>query len=1578
MAKEEGKEWEGRGGRASRKLKRRMLFTMSSRSGTEVPDGGVMSQHGLQSSAGGQDSSSGVVLQDSCVDFDTNRSEPRIPNFDAAGSEEYSFLKILDASLQVNMRTHVGLRDFILLSLEYDPHTVHSGRPSGDLLPCPPPRWSWTGSSKPSPKRRRRIRFHVFKHRLIQQIVATLNWEALGHVKRPPPAARVGFPLSSEQVSMLDRLDSLVDHFTRAGNFTAASLGRSADKLDRLLEAAKELPDLVEEVDLTAVVSHVKEIFDPYSKSCDVDPPKSESTKETKIAKESSQSFDRLSEKISLDACTAKPVVADRIKWEHSPQFDPRPFLVDPIVRRAFEDPNFLRLPEDQWEPKPAGKIHCTRAEVLKLAQKWDAKGACRIFTSDLVKHDEAVGIFAVPKDQDYDRLILNPVVVNGRMKSYSNYTKQLAPGCMIGLVQLKSDEVLRISADDLAEMYYTFQVPDRRAIRNCLRVKFKASELSHLSCFDPAKHHGECYISLGALAMGDSLAVEIAQQAHHQVLFQIAGSMRSQERVAYRLCFPRGKFFEFLAIDDHLGLQVLTKTEFKSQKRKRDSEVFERAGAAYLQVGLVQHPRKRRRGVTSGIFLGAEVDGLLGRVSAPRHRIGMLMLCSSIIARKGTCTPRLLSMVVGAWVSVLMFRRPIMSVMQAVFNDAVGRAQDTVFRLSQQCRNELLVLSILGPLAQTDMRTDTCPKLFCLDASPYGAGICESVESENVISELWRHSEQRGFYTKLSNPASAVLQELGLEHEPEFGVQSQFHSTFVPHPEKHLRPGVIFDCIELFKGEGNWSLAHSEVNFTVHAGLDIHGRRVEFGDLRDKSVFRELLSLALRGAVRDWHGGPPCFTFGTLRRPRIRSKLRPNGFCPSNPLTAEQNSLALRTAFLFSVAMDYGAFVSIEQPGSSVMFYMHAFKVLAMKGCVLSKFCFCAYGSGFKKPSKWLHNKPWMLEVESKCTCSDAKSHCLIEGSFTPAKIKEFEEKCRPDSVSVYGRAPRAGESVASYSASYPLPFVRRIAAGAQAFKHGDTTVIPISRKVSTLHELGCIDTVPSGLAGSAQPALRQWYEDPEWVEEIADSSAFIELPRYKFHKSSHINVLEARTYKTWLKHCSKKYPNNRLLALLDSRVTLGATAKGRSSSFAISRVLQGSLGYILGGGLYPGGLHICSAKNRSDAPSRNRKVPPPSKETPLWLLELRKGNTEPFDTILAASGYHRPVGRWIRLLLLLAGDVERNPGPAVRGPYVRRGPLDMDGGVTPATSKRMDDCMLAFRKWTEQHCPGNFNEICCSAYAVATALRGYGCYLYEGGFPRYMLTYAITAIADALPHFRSQLQPAWQIDRKWQALEPGECRPVLSAPIMRSMVTTALFWNWHYWVAVSMIGYLGMLHPSEFINLSRKDLVLPRDAMINEQVLYVHIKNPKTARFARRQHCKLEDPVVIRYLDALYGANDLSVRLYPGSASMYRRQWDAILSRLGVPHSRAAKGATPAVLRGSGATHLYLATEDIGLVQWRGRWTKQKTIEFYLQEVAAQLMLHDLDVLARERIRKLALAARPLLHMAADSFGELSAQAI
>ena len=49
-----------------------------------------------------------------------------------------------------------------------------------------------------------------------------------------------------------------------------------------------------------------------------------------------------------------------------------------------------------------------------------------------------------------------------------------------------------------------------------------------------------------------------------------------------------------------------------------------------------------------------------------------------------------------------------------------------------------------------SDLRVGYAPFIFCTDASPDGAGICQSPECESVVQELWRHSEQRGYYTQL------------------------------------------------------------------------------------------------------------------------------------------------------------------------------------------------------------------------------------------------------------------------------------------------------------------------------------------------------------------------------------------------------------------------------------------------------------------------------------------------------------------------------------------------------------------------------------------------------------------------------------------------------------------------------------------------------------------------------------------------------------------------------------------------------------------------------------------------------------
>ena len=279
-------------------------------------------------------------------------------------------------------------------------------------------------------------------------------------------------------------------------------------------------------------------------------------------------------------------------------------------------------------------------------------------------------------------------------------------------------------------------------------------------------------------------------------------------------------------------------------------------------------------------------------------------------------------------------------------------------------------------------------------------------------------------------------------------------------------------------------------------------------------------------------------------------------------------------------IAVLSGVFFSCEQPGSSVMFRWHLFRVLVQVGCVITRMAFCNFGSAFNKPSQWLHNKGWLLELEGSCSCRWKHQHFVVQGNFTRASIEEFESRCVPDAATVYGRLPKIGEPVSSFSARYPCAPMNRMAQDSCAARASGVPIIPMQEHVRSLARVGLPE--PSGFAKHLftepfEPVpTRQWLEDPEWIGEIADSLLFKTLFRYRFKLANHINVLESQVFLSWIKHCAKSHRDSRLLGLLDSRVTIGAAAKGRSSSFAISRVLKKSITYQIGSNIYPGSLHV------------------------------------------------------------------------------------------------------------------------------------------------------------------------------------------------------------------------------------------------------------------------------------------------------------------------------------------------------------------------------------------------------------------
>ena len=87
-----------------------------------------------------------------------------------------------------------------------------------------------------------------------------------------------------------------------------------------------------------------------------------------------------------------------------------------------------------------------------------------------------------------------------------------------------------------------------------------------------------------------------------------------------------------------------------------------------------------------------------------------------------------------------------------------------------------------------------------------------------------------------------------------------------------------------------------------------------------------------------------------------------------------------------------------------------------------------------------------------------------------------------------------------------------------------------------------------------------------------------------------------------------------------------------------------------------------------------------------------------------------------------------------------------------------------------------------------------------------------------------------------------------------------------------------------------------------------------------------------------------------------------DALVTFFAVPPVDGT-GITPASHRGGGATWFFQETGSLELTKWRGRWQQTRTLEVYLQEVAAASLLPELAPEARGRVQAWADLAPDLL---------------
>ena len=63
----------------------------------------------------------------------------------------------------------------------------------------------------------------------------------------------------------------------------------------------------------------------------------------------------------------------------------------------------------------------------------------------------------------------------------------------------------------------------------------------------------------------------------------------------------------------------------------------------------------------------------------------------------------------------------------------------------------------------------------------------------------------------------------------------------------------------------------------------------------------------------------------------------------------------------------------------------------------------------------------------------------------------------------------------------------------------------------------------------------------------------------------------------------------------------------------------------------------------------------------------------------------------------------------------------------------------------------------------------------------------------------------------------------------------------------------------------LERRDLIFPSDVFHDTQSLFVRIRDPKTARFARRQRGRIDDESIIWVAQQVFGSLSPDTKLFP-----------------------------------------------------------------------------------------------------------------
>ena len=288
------------------------------------------------------------------------------------------------------------------------------------------------------------------------------------------------------------------------------------------------------------------------------------------------------------------------------------------------------------------------------------------------------------------------------------------------------------------------------------------------------------------------------------------------------------------------------------------------------------------------------------------------------------------------------------------------------------------------------------------------------------------------------------------------------------------------------------------------------------------------------------------------------------------------------------------------------------------------------------------------------------------------------------------------------------------------------------------------------------------------------------------------------------------------------------------------------------------------------------------------------------------------------------------------------------------PATVGRQTFALREFEIWlSTSGIQTSLNVLLTLPCLVSQLLVPFGLHLFNTNRPMYIYSYALTAVQKYCPDARNFLHAAKDLAAKWRSAEPQIHRIPLPYSLWRAMISLACSLRWFGFAAATYIAFKAPARIGEVLRLVRSNVVLPTDLLQPSlDRIFVCISAPKSRHRggALVQHVSIVGNEAVVFLTSLLRDLAPADRVYPLSASAYRRRWDELLKLLAV---REASACTPGSLRGGGAVHLYMTGMSIQDLVWRMRLKQMHTLSHYVQEVAALASLASQPQECREAIK-------------------------